>query len=503
MAEQYGFVGAMIPTGQQQQAAPSPAGQPPTTTMATDEYHYMIDSCHALQCLEGSTSLNDSLNYKKYPDGAMITPSSGYDEPILDDNSTIAHTVTLQEQAIFFGAGLGSSVCYIATLSSLVHFKLLYGADSFVYLNLAVYCPLVPISIAQALLDQYFDTKYTSEKTFLVRGTVGFVLGLLGTLLMIQGDGNPNSGLRDLVIYTGIQGTGGAILYGTMNQIASFVGGEDGPKLKAAYSAGVQASALVVLLASFATGFGTHGADKFGTFLWSIAYIEFLCLAIFIRLLLTLPTVAAAMIRRDSTLHPPPPEEDPMFMDKPTLLVGTPLLLASGQYYPPTMQLSYMQLIRQSLSSCLVLVVTLIPSFLVGSWFTRVHTDWMDLASWLFYIRIGCDFLGRLGTVLIRPISTHCLMYTTLVRLVPVIVFFVNAHQPSQYADAISIGLVIVISFLSGYLVTGSYQLAPLGMDWEVRQANAVKQASLLTVAFSVSALGGLLSSFLLMAMGV
>lgn len=501
MAERYGFGGVTS-----QEAAPTAAAPPPHTTLGgtamttTNEYHYMINSCQALACFEGSTSSNE-FNYIKYPDGAMA-PTTPYESSF--STSSIVHTTTWQEQAIFFGAGLGSSVCYIATLSSLVHFKLLYGPDSFVYLNLAVYFPLVPISLAQALLDQYFDTRYTSERTFLFRGTVGFVLGLLGTLLMIHGDGNPNSGLQDLVLHAGIQGTGGAILYGTMNQLASFVGGDGGPKLKAAYSAGVQASALVVLSASFVTGFGTHGADKFGTFLWSIAYIEFLCLAIFIRLLLVLPTVTEAMIRRDSTLHP---EEDPvvMMVDKQAnLLVGIPLLLASGQqYYPPTMQLSYLQLIRQSLPCCSVLAVTLIPSFLVGSWFTRVQTDWIDLASWLFYIRIGCDFLGRLGTVVIPPMSTHCLSFTALLRLLPVAVFFVNAHRPSSYADVVSIVLVVVISFLSGYLVTASYQLAPMGMDWQVRQANAAKQASLLTVAFSFSALGGLLSSFLLMAMGV
>jgi hypothetical protein len=70
-------------------------------------------------------------------------------------------------------------------------------------------------------------------------------------------------------------------------------------------------------------------------------------------------------------------------------------------------------------------------------------------------------------------------------------------------ADVLSIVLVAIISCLSGYLVTGAYQLAPLGLDPETREANAAKQASLLTVAFAVSAIGGLLSSFALMALGV
>lgn len=458
-----------------------------SSSSGTDDFH----SCQELEYLESSLDESDG-NDAHTPTMSRSTTAG----PSMN-SSVHAHTTLLQEQMLFFGAGLGSSVCYIATLSSLVHFKLLYGADSFLYLNSAVFFPLLPISLAQARWDQYLDIRYTSRKTFLVRGVVGFVLGLLGTMLMIKGDGNPNSGMWALVLHAGLQGTGGAILYGTLNQLSSFVGGNDSAKLKAAVSAGVQASALVVLVVSFVTGFGIHEAEKFCFFLWAIVFIELVCFVIFIRLLVALPRVGAAMIQRDSSFH-----QDEDVLDD-SALVGTPLLVASRRNSSLTIQLSYLELIRQSFTCCSVLVVTLIPSFLVGSWFTRVQTDWMELASFLFYIRIAFDFFGRLATVAFPPRSTYCLASTSLLRLVPVALFFFNAHGESPFADALSIVLVAVISFLSGYLVTASFQLAPLGLDWEVRQANVTKQASLLTVAFAISAVGGLVSSFLLMAVGV
>ncbi|VEU44165.1 unnamed protein product, partial [Pseudo-nitzschia multistriata] len=78
----------------------------------------------------------------------------------------------LLEQLLFFLAGLGSSIGYISSLSSLVYFKLLFGPDSFVYLNCAVFFPLLPISLAQAAWDSVFDAIYQSRVTFLVRAVV-------------------------------------------------------------------------------------------------------------------------------------------------------------------------------------------------------------------------------------------------------------------------------------------------------------------------------------------
>ena len=82
------------------------------------------------------------------------------------------------ETVLFFFSGLGSSLCYIATLSSLVFYKSTYGAQSYIYINLAVYLPLLPVAIAQARYDQDVDRLVGSANAFLCRGIVGYVLSI-------------------------------------------------------------------------------------------------------------------------------------------------------------------------------------------------------------------------------------------------------------------------------------------------------------------------------------
>lgn len=134
------------------------------------------------------------------------------------------------------------------------------------------------------------------------------------------------------------------------------------------------------------------------------------------------------------------------------------------------------------------------------------------------------DFLGRLATLGVlgqqqqgssndnqqsnNTGSLKFIVWTALFRWGVVALFFFNASVKVRalegfYQDALSIGLVAIIAFLSGYLVTSCYQLAPLQLPEEFRVANATKQASLLTVAFAVSAFAGLLSSFALTLLGV
>jgi hypothetical protein len=103
--------------------------------------------------------------------------------------------------------------------------------------------------------------------------------------------------------------------------------------------------------------------------------------------------------------------------------------------------------------------------------------------------------------------SIKYVLWTSCLRWILVVLFFVNASAvfteiPSSLQDVLSIGLVAAIAFLSGYLVTSCYQLAPLQLPVG-GDNNVTKQASLLTVAFAFSAVIGLLISFILIAIGV
>lgn len=421
--------------------------------------------------------------------------------PLNDENDEFDVT-DIVEQILLFGCGLGSSLCYIATLSSLVYFMMLYGPDSYINLNLAVYLPLLPISFSQARWDQYYDNVFQSRRTFLFRGLLAFGLSLWGTISMTS-----QSTLgQGLVVWNAVlQGTGGAILYGTLNQLASFLGvtDKDRRRAKATVSAGVQASALLVLTVTIASGFGSQNADKFAVFMRIIAIVEGGCLLMFLWLMIKQPRVAASLIHRDSSLELSlngleESSVDPRDEVGDGLLIEPLLVQSRESGNVSNRELTYSNLWHLTKSCIYVMFVTLIPSFLVGSWFTHVHTEWMRLPQILFYTRIASDFAGRLATIAIPPRGMRCLVYGSGLRLVPVAVFF----SLGEGNDTLLIVLVATIAFLSGYLVTGCFQLAPQCLPEELRSYNLAKQASLLTVAFSVAAVGGLCASFALTEVG-
>ena len=542
---------------------------------------------------DDSRSLSQNFNTKAPALGLMMTASSLSDDRILGSNGqdpegTSHETDTIHsgtiggiflEQILFFLAGLGSSIGYIATLSSLVYFKVLFGADSFVYLNCAVFLPLLPISLAQLIWDSKYDILWQSKVTFLVRGVLGYGFVISGTVGMVffahrggrDDHDSPiaSGGLEWVIFWALLQGIGGAVLFGELNQLASFVGSlhqnqisecsnnNNGDaiidtttttdttttmtpdeneilqkKFKATVSAGVQASALVVLLASISSGFGSMNEAYFSNFLVRVLQVEVLCFAAFLWLLIARSRIQVAMMRRDTSMREltvfspemadfqlllSPCEDDTDNDVDHAARLRLPLLLSpsspdgmNDQDTSESTMLSLRVLLYHSRMSCIGMALTLVPSFLVGSWFTRVKTDWMELAQILFYVRIGSDFTGRFATILIPPPSIRCVIMTAGFRCIAVIVFFVNAgakiplrHQWDR--DALSISLVALIAFCSGYLVTSCFQLAPHQIPGTpiIRAANVARQSSLLTVAFSMSAIAGLVTSFVLVSIGV
>jgi len=434
---------------------------------------------------------------------------------------------------------------------------------------------------------------------------------------------HPNQHGLGWVIFNALQqGVGGAILYGKLNQLASFVGSlhhsnsntnstindaenenEALPKkFKATVSAGIEASAMVVLGVSWGSGFGTMNASNFPKFLLWIVYAELFCFVASVWLLVARPRIQASMIRRDSsmmllpsntnnnnatttngtvessssTVHrefnnelfpvastfsslehcvgvegdetedeqhdpmrrpllvPPlfpsqqqewrrrqergvretPPSSGLLLLNRFSVSNGSSSGSSVSSGSSSSLEMSMLELVYYSRYCFLGLALTLIPSFLIESWFTHVQTNWMLLAQILFYTSIGSALIGRFVTIVVPPNSIHCVVWMAGLRNIAVVVFFLNSSQQiptyiiqtDRQRDAVSIGLVVFISFCSGYNVTSCYQLAPQQLipnDVEIRNANATKQNSILTVAFSVSAICGLLLSFLFIAIGV
>lgn len=324
------------------------------------------------------------------------------------------------ETILFFFSGVGGALCYISTLSSVVYFSHIFGPRSFIILNIAVYFPLLPLSLFQAKYDQSYDIRYGSFATFLFRGIVGFALNII-SIAMIPFVVLHTEKLRFLVMTTVVLGTASAVLQNLYNSITAVISSRnfsptgnnnDGKKVfKAAESTGNQASAIISLIVSLYTGFG-RDTDSSGLkmFFYSITILELFMFISFLSLMYNSQIIQRSMIRRDSNF---------MFArdsdSDNDLSIG---LLSHNQEEELTddvnhvsldnIDLTYSQVWDKSWISCLTLLLTLIPSFLVGSWFPFVKTSNISLPQTLFFTRM---ISGNLSMVRVLNTISCCFIF--------------------------------------------------------------------------------------------
>lgn len=396
---------------------------------------------------------------------------------------------------LFFFSAVGCTMGWTAVLSNLVYYSAVLGMNSYLFLNLAVFTPLVPITLAQAKWDSYYDQRFQSIRSFSFRGIVGFFVTVATVALAPWA----SHSMAALLILTTMMGTASAILHGMLKQMASFIY-PNCARLPAAVTSGMQASAAFVLIVSLATGFGSSGESEAEStiivFYLSIAVLTILCWLCFHVLMSRCQDVYSSMLRRDSSLSEMliMEEQD----DESTTTVD-----------PVTnMELDYISLWQITWPCCVIVMATVASSMSVASWFNRVKSadpSNQSLPQVLFYTRLFADLLGRPTTLLLKPTSKWCMLILSLLRLLFVPFFFIYSSANEELiprSDALIVGGVAIFAFSSGYLVTAGYQLAPLLLTRQQEQST-LKQAGLLNVCFSGSLLCGLLASFALLGAGV
>jgi hypothetical protein len=422
----------------------------------------------------------------------------------------------IKESVLFFLSAVGCTIGWTAVLSNLVYYTDTLGVDSFLVLNLAVYAPLLPVTFAQAIWDAQFDKRFQSLRSFSFRGTVGFSVTLICLVLLPW----TSQSLLFLSITSIFLGLASAVLHGTLKQMASFVY-PNCARLPAAVTAGMQASALFVLVVSITSGFG-RCASKEGLkfFYFTTASILAVCWLCFQILLSYSKGVLRSMQRRDTFFRVSSTAitnelEEPLLLTTTTQggesseeeshlqLVGvhnetTPPHLLTG------LELSMVQLWNKTWPACFAIMITVASSMSVASWFNRVQSEDPDNAAFpqvLFYTRLLADLLGRPATLLgTRPRSIVSLVAISVLRLgfVPVFFLYTSTNSFIPKNDVAAIMGVFAFAFSSGYLATLSYQLAPTLLNDHDREHNSMKQASLINVCFSASVLLGLTASFIL-----
>lgn len=416
--------------------------------------------------------------------------------PTGDSNSTHNESGKL-EAILFFISGIGSTIAWTGILSNLVFYTEHLGAASYIYLNLAVYIPLLPISLAQARWDSLFDRKYSSLNTFLFRGSISYGLAVVAVFFTPKA----RNSLLYTIFLTLVLGTTSAVLQGALKQMAAFVYKDSG-LLQAAVSSGMQGSSIAVLIVALFSGFGDSGDTQgFLPFNYTMLGATVFCWSMFHWLVTRSTDVMKSMRRRDSIIT------DSIFQKRSSSGMGSsnnatsPLL---DEYTPNASdaEMDYWTLTKKTHVHCISLILTLLASMLVGAYLNRVPSadpDNVEFAQVLFYAKMIPDVLGRPFTILMKPRSEGFVLTVTILRLLylPIFLIYTLTDIIPRSDFWITLGLA-VFSFFSGYIVTATYQLAPDNLS-EVEKSNTLKQANLLNICFSSSVLGGLLIGLILL----
>ena len=398
-----------------------------------------------------------------------------------------------KESVLFFFSAVGCTIGCTAVLSNLVYYSDTLGMNAFLILNFAVFTPLLPVTLSQAIWDAQFDRQFRSLRSFSFRGTVGFSVALICVLLLPW----VSQSLLYLSITSVFLGLSSAVLHGTLKQMASFVYPSCG-RSSAAVTAGMQASGLLVLAVSVTSGFGgCSSKDGLQLFYFSIAALLILCWGCFRALFYFSEGVVRSMQRRDSLILFPEIEE-PLLSSR-----GDP---DTNQIHAvdvdETLELSFSRLCRKSWPVCLAIVITIGSSMSVASLFNRVQSQDSTNTAFpqvLFYTRLLADLFGRPATLFGAPKSVVVLIVMSILRLgfLPIFFLYTSTDMIPQNDVGAVLG-VFGFAFSSGYLVTLSYQLAPVLLSNHERERNSMKQANLINVCFSVAVILGLILSVVL-----
>jgi len=152
-------------------------------------------------------------------------------------------------------------------------------------------------------------------------------------------------------------------------------------------------------------------------------------------------------------------------------------------------------LLLPSLGSVFVSIIAIVS---ITSFFTAAPSADPSLPATLFYVKNGCDFLGRAFT-LAPPVirSQWQLVASTAVRFTAMPLFFVYVFTEALgRSDGFLVALVAVSAVISGYLNTMCYQLAAKS----VSPAQKPAASTLMNMSFQASLLASIGLSFAILA---
>ena len=428
--------------------------------------------------------------------------------------------VGLIDLVLFFACAVGVSVGWTGILSALSYFSKLYGKSSFLYFNLAVYLPSLPVAIIQTKYDGQCDFKFGSTTAMCFRGIFS-IIGMTICVTALPYYAKNADHLAMCVGLTGIIGLCSAIVYGSFYQIASLINSNGW--LQAAFAMGYQGSGILVLIVSLAVNFDADASDRqVSIYFISIAGLEFFSLLCFLILMCKRRLVRSQLVRRDSAValssalaRTPDNVQDIVDEDKnkskpsppptPSPDMEQPLLKSSNDVVDTGDEMSYKEIVRYTWPALFALFVTVFGALCVLPFYTYVPSSSNDanLSQILFYTKLGSDMLGRPCTVLLRLIHTpKRMVVAAVIRLLFLPVFFLYTFGGDVIpkSDILITVFVGLFAFSSGFINTVAYQLAPTMIPTELRIANGARVANMINTVFHAAVYGGLMVSFIVFA---
>jgi len=300
-------------------------------------------------------------------------------------------------------------------------------------------------------------------------------------------------------------------LFGTLNQMGSFLSSSG--RNQAGFLFGYQTAGVIVLILSYSTGFGQSPTSSGQTaFYWSVVAISALSFAAFCSMLCFTSTTDEVIQKRDYRLRQSNNAISNAFDDYPT--ATEPLLAGdSGDQNQEddtnreslTLNydvglLTFSELFGRTFLCSLCIFVSVSTNIAMTAWFAKVKSPTMMLPQYLFFTRTFADAFGRPASLLVRNTPISMVLMIAILRFCLVPIFFLMSSVdgfPLQGNATALMVLVTVIAFLSGYISTTCYQIAPKLLA-ESEATSVTKQASLLNIVFGVSALSGVTFSLIL-----
>lgn len=462
-----------------------------------------------MKILSNKTSIDESPLLSTRPSSSSRNAEQVDDDHDVASNNTTSALLSREEEENFvqspskdciliFAASIGCTIPYTSVLSNLVFYTQTIGVQSYLILNISIYGSMLPITILQTIWDGKFDSSYGSYNTYFFRGSIGFLLSFICLLLMPF-----ISHLMGLSIVAFCMGLASSVLHGMLKQMASFIYPGCG-RLAASVAAGMQASALPILSISLWTGFGRcESKEGILAFYFYIAAIVVLCWICFQVLITKCLGVRKGMERHDSLLSFHGESQAVLLsedgFDQINGMEETTDVSLDEELLEE--ELTMKQLWKKTRAAVMIVIMTVASSMTVAGWLNRVESEDPTNQAFpqvLFYVRLFGDLLGRPATLYYTPTSISSrLELATCIRILFVPLFFVYVNTnfiPKN--DIAAIFGIFAFAFSSGYLVTCSYQLAPLLLQNEERGRNLAKQNGLINVCFSFSILLGFALTF-------